>query len=264
MHPYPRAIPTESPRYPSRHRDHALASPGHLVPMAASIRCAGATMHLDDAVLRRASTTLRRTVTMSVRMPRPLRALAPTFRPLRRDHASHPRDGALDKPIVRRTDATIRLHSPVPPSHDRVPRPKGTGHAPRGCRWSGLSPRPTSALPQLGPGRELPIAAGASWTGAWFSPSGSTFCASSRRSSHSPQYPRANARRAPPSRRRGELPRRRGASHRRMGLSLPVPRQLAACPGHPRRPATARISTTQRQARHPQHGRLSVLRADGQ
>jgi hypothetical protein len=39
----------------------------------------------------------------------------------------------------------------------------------------------------------------------------------------------------PPSRRSVELPRRRRASHRRMGPSLPVPRQLAACPGHPRR-----------------------------
>jgi hypothetical protein len=146
MHPYPRAIPTDGP----------------------VVRRASATMHLHprdiwsrlprrSVVPARPCTRMTRSFVAparlsagwgpsSVRLPRPLPALAPTFAPVRRDHASHPRDGALDEPIVRPADATIGLHSPVPPSHDRVPRPKGTGHAHQGCRWSGLSPGPNGAL----------------------------------------------------------------------------------------------------------------------
>ncbi len=89
-------------------------------------------------------------------------------------------------PIVRPADATMHLHSPVPPSHDRVPRPKGTGHAPQGCRWSGLSPGCNGALTRLGSGWLPAISERAPWTCALFSPSGSIFCASSRRSWHSP------------------------------------------------------------------------------
>ena len=82
----------------------------------------------------------------SVRMPRPLPALAPTFPPVRRDHAPYPRDGALESPL---SVAPTRPCACIVPLLRRVSpraRPKGTGHAPRGCRWSGLSPGPTGAL----------------------------------------------------------------------------------------------------------------------
>ena len=41
--------------------------------------------------------------------------------------------------LVRRADTTTRLHSLATPSRRPAVRPKGTGHAPRGCHWSGLS-----------------------------------------------------------------------------------------------------------------------------
>jgi hypothetical protein len=146
MHPYPRAIPTEGPHRPSRQRDHALASLGPFAPLAASARCAGATMHPDDAVLRRISTTLCRTVTILRPATATFARFGPTFPPVRPDHASHPRDGALESPIVRRADATMRLHSPAPPSRRPAVRSKGTGHARQGCRWSRLSPGPVCGL----------------------------------------------------------------------------------------------------------------------
>lgn len=75
-----------------------------------------------------------------VRIARPLLAMTPTFGPIRRDHASHGRDGAVDEghsPLRRRD---MRMHSPVPPSHGPAVRSKGTGHARQGCPSTGLSP----------------------------------------------------------------------------------------------------------------------------
>jgi hypothetical protein len=170
MHPYDRAIPTDGP----------------------VLRRASATMHLHPRDIwsqwpRRSVVPARPCIGMarsfvaparlsvgwgpsSVRIARPLPALTPTFAPVRRDHAPYPRDGALDEPIVRPADATICLHSPVPPSHDRVPRSKGTGHAHQECRWSGRSPGRTGALTELASGWELAIAARASWTPAFVLP----------------------------------------------------------------------------------------------
>ena len=139
--------PDGQPPCPSRRRDHALASPGHLASLAASTRRAGATMHRDDAVLRRTSATLRRAGTI-------LRPDAATFACFGPDLCSRPARPCALSPRWRAGQAPLsvaptRLYACIVPLLRRISRsarPKGTGHAHQGCRWSRLSPGPNGGL----------------------------------------------------------------------------------------------------------------------
>jgi len=120
-------------------------------------------------------------------------------------------------PIVRRADATIRLHSPVPPSHDRVPRPKGTVHAHQGCRWSGLSFGPIGGLTKRLSGWLPAMSERAPWTSRIVLPLRVNLLRFVEKVLALAVIPQGTRAKGAPSRRSGELPRRRRAPHRRIG-----------------------------------------------
>jgi len=155
-------------------------------------------------------------------------------------------------PIVRRADATIRLHSPVPPSHDRVPRPKGTVHAHQGCRWSGLSFGPIGGLTKRLSGWLPAMSERASWTSRIVLPLRVNLLRFVEKVLALAVIPQGTRAKGAPSRRSGELPRRRRAPHRRIGaLRMCRERALSLDP----RPQRIEDAQGERRGRRPRPGR---------